>query len=210
MAKTYASLEPYLTLTFTQDSMINASLVGTTKTKTVQYDVSTDATTGSRTTVMRTDNGGEKRELALIRKKEILPDTISFGTGKAMGLKKWLIPVNERFVSGRLETEAMGGLVWRYGDPACPLHSFVLFAEDDLYTPLANFTRHPETDIPRLVLAERVAKDESAGEGRPSILDTVVLSLLVIGQRGRVSIKNLREAGAMSNFRTKLPGEMWL
>lgn len=116
---TYQSLDPYLTLSFTKDSMTNTSLIGkpvlnsgSKIEETVQYDVSTDALTGYHTTITCLDDynasgskdsrgqseGKTSRVVAQIRKKDILPDTIAFGSGKQVSMKKWFVVGTERFV----------------------------------------------------------------------------------------------------------------
>jgi len=186
--------------------MTNTSIISTSPSGhdigPIEYVVSTDSRTGYHTTICRLGDNftSGKREIASIRKRDLLPDTITFGAGKPAPLKRWFEGGTEPFVKGVVQTD-FGKLVWKEGDPNCPIPGLVLFCEDDPLTPLANYTKISEDSSTGTDHELCIAKSVT------NLLDIIVVSLLVTVQKGLLDAKNSnrRGSGMMGAYSRSVP-----
>ncbi|KAF8205176.1 hypothetical protein K438DRAFT_1932098 [Mycena galopus ATCC 62051] len=142
---TLVNASPPVRLTFSANSMINATLYRDSQ---ATYTIATQLQ-GS-TTEIRT--AGTSQVLARISRKELLPNTITFpdiNSGKDTRLGKWLrrCKLQDGSHAHVIETEVGNCVLKKH-----PVYRLALFTEYDLESPVAHWEREDVTSPLSLVL----------------------------------------------------------
>ncbi|KAJ7238838.1 hypothetical protein B0H12DRAFT_1136877 [Mycena haematopus] len=142
---TLVNASPPVSLTFSRNSMINATLYRDSR---LVYTIATEL----RGTTTEIRAAGTSQLLVRIARKELLPNTITFppiNDGKDMRLGKWLrrCKLPDGSHAHVIETE-VGNCVLKKDR----IYRLVLFTEYDLETPVAHWESGDGTSPPSLIL----------------------------------------------------------
>ncbi|KAF8061836.1 hypothetical protein FPV67DRAFT_1422353 [Lyophyllum atratum] len=143
-----------------------------------EYIVSTSGRSGTRITIQEANT---QRVLATIKRRSLLPDTVTFADhhgGSPMKLDEWMPDAEPMAI---IETG-----VGRYHWKAHELHRLALYSEHNVHTPLAYMTISGTK--PCLVMEA----------GTESFRDQILASLLIVEQNARMKEKRSSIAEAMN------------